>query len=93
MTPSDQLISFSRKMRIILAFFLGFILASVAALGQAGANGGNCESLLRAQLPHTVITTAESVAAGKFVPPAGRPLDKVSAFCRGGGVIKPTDDS
>ena len=57
------------------------------------ANAANCESLSSANLPDTTVTTAQSVPAGTFAPPYGGPLEKMPAFCRVAGVIKPTSDS
>jgi feruloyl esterase len=47
------------------------------------------------KLANTTITTAQSVAAGTFTPPAGSALlyKDLPAFCRVAGVIKPTSDS
>jgi feruloyl esterase len=44
-------------------------------------------------LPDTAIHTAESVPAGTFKSPYGNAIDKMPAFCRVAGVIKPTTDS
>jgi feruloyl esterase len=53
----------------------------------------NCESLATLSLPHTTITKAEVVAAGTFVPPTGKPLPDLPAFCRVAATIKPSSDS
>jgi len=68
---------------------LAFILATAALGGRAA----DCASLSRASLPDTTLTTAQSVPAGRFVPPYGRPIDKLPAFCRLAGVIRPSSDS
>jgi hypothetical protein len=52
-----------------------------------------CKDLLRAALPDTTVTVAQSIPAGSFTPPYGNPIDKLPAFCRVAGVIKPTSDS
>jgi feruloyl esterase len=70
--------------------FLGFISCCLAA---QAASDSHCQNLLHARLPRTTITTAESVPAGKFLPPVGAPLDQIPAFCRVAGVIKPSADS
>jgi hypothetical protein len=44
-------------------------------------------------LQATAITAAQSVPAGTFTPPYGNAIDKLLAFCRVAGVIKPTSDS
>ena len=53
----------------------------------------SCEALAALQLPHTTITKAESVAAGKFVPTTGKPLPDLPAFCRVTATLKPSPDS
>src|SRR5262249_15320543 len=55
----------------------------------------NCEKLSELKLPNTTITTAQTIAAGAFSPPAGPAAlyKDVPAFCRIAGVIKPTADS
>lgn len=63
------------------------LLAALPALA------GTCESLSHAALPGTTITTAQSIPAGTFTPPYGNALDKLPAFCRVAGVIKPASDS
>jgi feruloyl esterase len=56
-----------------------------------------CENLSALKLPDTTITSAQTVAAGSFVAPAGNmnsPLFKeVPAFCRVVAEIKPAKDS
>jgi feruloyl esterase len=44
-------------------------------------------------LPHTTITKAELVAAGKFLPTTGKPLPDLPAFCRVTATLKPSPDS
>src|SRR5437660_6426976 len=68
---------------------LAFILARTAL----GGHAADCASLSRTSLPDTTLTTAQSVPAGRFVPPYGRPIDKLPAFCRLAGVIRPSTDS
>jgi hypothetical protein len=65
------------------------ILAAAALDGRAA----DCASLSSTSLPNTTITTAQSVPAGSFTPPYGRSLDKLPAFCRLAGVIRPSSDS
>ena len=81
---------------------------AVAALGgtvaQADANATaaqSCDSLASLRLPHTTITLAALVPAGAFTPekpfsepgvPPGR-YNRLPAFCRVAGTIKPTLDS
>jgi hypothetical protein len=65
------------------------LILATAALGRAT----DCASLSSTNLPNTSVTTAQSVPAGRFMPPYGRPLDKLPAFCRLAGVIRPSSDS
>lgn len=55
--------------------------------------GSDCAALKSVSLENTTIEIAESVPAGHFKPPYGNEIDKVPAFCRIAGVIKPTSDS
>ncbi|HEY2113870.1 MAG TPA: tannase/feruloyl esterase family alpha/beta hydrolase, partial [Candidatus Angelobacter sp.] len=57
-----------------------------------------CESLAALKLPDTTITSAQSVAAGAFVPPSGSGVPAASAkdlpaFCRVTATIKPAKNS
>ncbi len=73
------------------------------AVAQAGAaHAQDCEKLAQLHLPNTVVTLAQSVAAGAFRPPAGPTppgapgaavFAALPAFCRLAGIIKPTPDS
>jgi len=75
------------KRAIIVTIFL------IPTIGAHPARAADCATLLNTKLPDTNLTVAQLVPAGKFVPPYGRPLDKLPAFCRVAGVIRPTDDS
>jgi hypothetical protein len=68
-------------------------LIMIATVGALPARGADCATLLNAKLPDTTITVAQSAPAGKFSPPYGAPVDKLPAFCRVAGVIRPTSDS
>src|SRR2546427_3800954 len=68
---------------------LTLIVAAATLEGRAA----DCANLSSTSLPDTTLTTAQSVPAGRFVPPYGRPLDKLPAFCRLAGVIRPSSDS
>src|SRR6202162_3337354 len=57
------------------------------------AAAATCESLATLGRPNTMITTAESVTSGSFKPAAGPAMEKLPAFCRVAGVIKPASDS
>ena len=61
----------------------------------------SCESLASLSLPNTTITSAATVGAGAFTPPAGgggrgdvgAPFRNLPAFCRVTATLKPTSDS
>jgi len=92
---------FARKeqmMRIPKAVtLLATLLASPVLFPSPGAAAQTCESLSHLKLPHTTITMAVSVPAGRFKNPdasaGNRPPLKVPAFCRVAGVLRPTADS
>jgi feruloyl esterase len=73
----------------LLALFLNAIPASAAS----------CESLASLKLPDTTITSAQSVAAGAFVPAGGggrgggAQFSDLPAFCRVAMTVKPAADS
>src|SRR5579864_3839048 len=68
------------------------LLASVIIAGIPAA-AAPCESLAALGRPNTTITTAESVTSGSFKPPVGAAIEKLPAFCRVAGVIRPASDS
>jgi Tannase and feruloyl esterase len=70
--------------------------------GSADGAPQSCEQLAQLALPHVTITSAQTVAAGTFAPPAaaaawlaGSPAlyKRLPAFCRVTAVSKPTPDS
>ena len=72
---------------------IGGLLLCVAISVRARAT--TCNSVAGLKLPDTVITVAQDIGAGKFVPSEGRPSDLqltaykgLPAFCRVRGVIK-----
>ena len=65
----------------------------IFAMIAAPVGARTCEDLARMALGDTTITKAESVPAGTFTPPEGKPIEKLPAFCRVAGVIKPSSDS
>ncbi len=75
-----------------LVLFVGAALAPAPALAQR-----SCENLTTLVLANATITSATSVAAGAFKPPAGpgtpAPTEPLPAFCRVSGIAKPTSDS
>jgi feruloyl esterase len=74
---------------------------SAGSLVAAPTGGSTCDSLSRLSLPHVTITSAQSVAAGAFTPPAapgpGRPntalFKGLPAFCRVMATLAPSSDS
>lgn len=88
-----QLVMIYRAMRTRAAHSVIAALALISAAGTLPAAAQNCESLARVKLPNTTVTAAQSIPAGRFTPPYGDPIEKLPAFCRVAGVIKPTDDS
>ena len=66
---------------------------AVLTCASAAYAAQSCEALSKLDLPATSITSAESVAAGAFKPPAGKVPPNMPAFCRVVGVIKPSSDS
>ncbi len=68
-------------------------LIACTFLAALPAFAATCESLASTSLPDTTITITQSVPTGSFTPPYGSPIDKLPAFCRVAGVIKPSSDS
>jgi feruloyl esterase len=76
------------------------VLAGVVVFGvvlsATPAFAAPCESLSTLKLPDTTITSAQSVAAGAFEPPAGPSpaiFKELPAFCRVTAEVKPAKDS
>jgi len=81
------------KSRIALPIcFAVIMLFPCAALAQTP-----CEKLADITLTNATVTSATSVQAGSYKPPAGpglpAPSAALPAFCRVAGVAKPTSDS
>ena len=80
---------------------LGALLVAtpLAAPVSTAAASMSCEMLKSLKLPGTTITLAETVAAGAFVPPAGRQgrgaaaFTETPAFCRVAATLTPSTDS
>src|SRR5690348_3330611 len=68
-------------------------LLALLACAAMAAQAKSCEDIAHLSLPGTTITRAESVPAGTFTPPEGKPIQNLPAFCRVAGVIKPSTDS
>ena len=71
-----------------------------ALIAAAPALAASCEGLTALTLPDATITSAQTVAAGQFAPPAGRGgaanaagYKSLPAFCRVMATLKPTSDS
>lgn len=82
--------------------WIGFLAMSFAFAPRARAAGKSCEDLAHLALPHTTITSAQSIAAGAFTPPSnGTPwligdpsfYKTLPAFCRVTAESKPSTDS
>ncbi|HVZ19669.1 MAG TPA: tannase/feruloyl esterase family alpha/beta hydrolase [Vicinamibacterales bacterium] len=73
------------------------VLTVALAAAPALAPAATCDSLSTLSLPHTRITTAQTVAAGAFTAPArggrGANFSDLPAFCRVQATLTPTSDS
>jgi feruloyl esterase len=91
---------------VTLAVFASFATSHLRATGAPGGPGNNvsCESLAALALPNAHITSAQTVAAGAFQPPAaprgggggGRGAQlyaKLPTFCRVAATLTPSNDS
>ena len=75
-------------------------LLSISLLA-APLAAATCDSLAALKLANTTITSATTIAAGAFTPPAGTPsspfgsasFKKLPDFCRVEGVLQPSSDS
>lgn len=87
--------------KIFAAVAIAALLCGGAA-GQKTAQAQSCEGLAKMALPKVEITSAQTVAAGAFTPPAsespwlrGEPsfYKQLAAFCRVTAVARPSADS
>ena len=69
-------------------------------IAAASASAASCESLTSLKLPNTTITSANTVAAGAFMPPSpggsttvASQFSNVPAFCRVAATLTPSSDS
>ncbi len=69
------------------------VLLAVWLMPSAALAANDCAGLAKLTLTNTTITSAESVAAGAFSPPGGKPMSGIPAFCRVAGVSKPSPES
>jgi feruloyl esterase len=88
-----QMLATARLLTIAAA--LAFVLVDAPA-----ASAASCESLASLKLTNVTVTSAESVAAGAFTPPAagggrggGPQFKDVPAFCRVAATLTPTKES
>jgi tannase/feruloyl esterase len=83
------------NLRIALSVCLALLIA--AFLPVATSAQTSCEALANLTLTNATITSAASVAAGSYKPPATPglppPTKPLPAFCRVAGIAKPTSDS
>lgn len=83
----------------ILAGGVCAALLACAVGSDVSAAPSSCESLASLSLPHTTITSAQSIAAGGFRSPAaargngGPDFSKLPAFCRVAATLTPSSDS
>ncbi|MBM3725390.1 MAG: tannase/feruloyl esterase family alpha/beta hydrolase [Acidobacteria bacterium] len=66
--------------------------AAAALILGSTAMAADCAGLAKLQLPQTEITAAEAVE-GSFTTSQKQKLDKLPAFCRVAGVLRPSPDS
>ncbi|MEP7305801.1 MAG: tannase/feruloyl esterase family alpha/beta hydrolase [Acidobacteriota bacterium] len=89
---------------LIGAVCAGFVGLAVAPRPIVAAGGTLCESMSALSLPNTTITSAQTVAAGGFAPPAapgraggpdrgGQAFANLPSFCRVSATLKPSSDS
>ncbi len=79
-----------------VALFATMVASIVSVTTSAATAGTSCEELAALALPDAHITTAETVAAGKFQPPTGRSnpvYASLPAFCRVAATLTPSPDS
>ena len=76
---------------------LWVVCVAVGVSTETLSAAGSCETLSALKLPDTIITMAQSVAAGGFSAPAagggGEVFSTLPGFCRVAATIKPTSDS
>src|ERR1700726_636316 len=87
---------------VVSGSFVPYARAVGAGFTPPYAPPQSCEQLAQLALPHTQITSAQTVAAGTFTPPAGTPpwmagdpsfFKRLPAFCRVTAESKPSADS
>ena len=89
---------------LVGAVCAGCVGLAVTPLPIGAAGAASCESISALSLPNTTITSAETVAAGGFAPPAapgraggpdggGQAFANLPSFCRVSATLKPSSDS
>ena len=80
--------------------FVCALLAWWGGTARSDAGAASCEGLSALSLPNATIVSAETVAAGAFVPPApargtsaAAPFKDLPAFCRVTGAVKRSGDT
>jgi feruloyl esterase len=97
LTEVEIMPSVLRKSKSIgLEFFV--VLLAISAFGVRPTDAASCENLASVSLANVTITSAESVAAGAFTPPADAPRSEAKygqlpAFCRVTATLAPSPDS
>src|SRR4051812_13922550 len=84
-------------MSVLRAALFATMVASIVSMTPSAATASSsCEGLATLALPDAHITTAETVPAGQFQPPAGRSnsiYGSLPAFCRVSATLTPSRDS
>jgi Tannase and feruloyl esterase len=78
-------------MRMVTHKFI--TLSLTFAVATLAGRAADCANLAKTSLPNTTLIVAQAMPAGSFSPPYGRPVEKLPAFCRLAGVIRPSNDS
>ena len=86
------------KLRTLIGSAGDLVAGGVFLCLCASASAATCESLATLALPDTAITSAQTVGAGLFAPPAGGRGDNsayktLPEFCRITATLKPSSDS
>ncbi|MGC2300636.1 MAG: tannase/feruloyl esterase family alpha/beta hydrolase [Acidobacteriaceae bacterium] len=72
---------------------LAVLAAALTAQSSILLHAADCAALQHLALRDTTITLAEPVTSGTLAVPDIAPLEKLPAFCRVAGVLRPTSDS
>jgi feruloyl esterase len=83
-------------MKRAAAITVSVLFSALVSAQATSAEAADCARLAETlRLPHTTVTAAEEVAAGRFEPPAGSAdaFKTLPAFCRVALTIRPSSDS